>query len=108
MSHDIVSEDVTKLLIDDSSDFGFHAAYLTYEKAWAENVDKDVRLKLNKIILSLAENKGDYSAFYQEISKYRNNTSTNYSHRGRFKAQKKRAWRRSLAKKTNISRHKNR
>jgi hypothetical protein len=25
-------------LIDDSSDFGFHAAYLVYTKAWIENV----------------------------------------------------------------------
>ena len=108
MTQDVLSENITKLLIDDSSDFGFHAAYLAYDKAWTENVDEKVRLELNKIMLSLTENQEDYSDFYQEINKFREDSSNKYSNRGRFKAQKKRAWRKSLAKKANVSRHKNR
>ena len=106
MSNDAWSENIDKLVVDDESDFGFHAAYLTYAKVYDENNDEEMRLELNQIMLLLAENK-DYSAFYREIGKYRKNASTRYSNTVRFKTQKKRAWRRNLAKKTNMSRHRN-
>ena len=106
MEKDNSSEKVAKLLIDDPSDFGFHAAYLAYSKAWDENLDEKIRHELNKVMLSLAENKGNYSTFYHEIDQYRKNVSNDYSSRGIFKAQKKSAWRKSEAKKASISRHK--
>ena len=106
MNDDNFNEKVTRLLVDDSSDFGFHAAYLAYSKAWVENPDEGARHELNEIMLSLAENKGDYSTFYQRINQYRENEPSNFSDRGRFKAQRKRAWRKNEAKKIRISRHK--
>lgn len=97
---------ITMLLIDDSSDFGFHAAYLAYSKAWVENTDEGARSELNKIMLSLAENRGDYSTFYQKINQYRENTSSDHSDIRRFKAQTKNAWRKSEAKNMRLSRQK--
>ena len=67
MNDDNSSEKVTKLLINDSLDFKFHAAYSAYSKAWVENIDEGARLELNKVMLSLSENKGTYSAFYYEL-----------------------------------------
>jgi len=96
----------TKLLIDDSSNFGFHAAYLVYSKAWAENEEDGIRIELNNLIQSLADNQEDYSTFYQKINQYRKNISGNYVESPRFKSQKKRAWRKNQAKKIRISRHK--
>ena len=99
-------EKVTMLLIDDSSDFGFHVAYLAYSKAWIENIDEGVRCELNKIMLALAENRGDHSTFYHKMSQYRENISSDYSDIRRFKAQNKNAWRKSEAKNMRVLRHK--
>lgn len=106
MNDDNSSGKITKLLIDNPSDFRFQAAYLAYSKAWVENPDEGRRIELNKIMLSLAENKEDYSTFYDRINQYVKNDSNDYSGRGSFKAQNKRAWRRSEAKENRISRHK--
>ena len=43
MNDDNFNEKVTRLLVDDSSDFGFHAAYLAYSKAWVENLEEKVK-----------------------------------------------------------------
>jgi len=106
MTDDNPSGKVAKLLIDDSSDFRLRAAYLAYSEAWVENLDEEVRLELNKAMLSLTENKEDYPIFYHEINQYRKNVSNDYPDRGRFKAQNKSAWRKSEAKAQRISRHK--
>ena len=106
MNDEAPDEKIAKLMIDEPSDFSFHAAYLAYSKAWAENPNEEDRRVLNEIMLSLAERQGSYSTFYSEIAKFRKNASPDY-HRGvRFKAKKKRAWRKSQAKKLRISRHK--
>ncbi len=108
MNDDNFSEKITKLLIDDFSDFRLHAAYVAYSKAWVENIDGEARVELNKVMRSLKENKGDYSTFYYELNKIGENSSNNYSGRVRFKSQRKRDWRRSEAKKSRLSRHKGR
>ncbi len=106
MSDDISNEKVEKLLIDNLSDFRFHAAYLAYSKAWVENPDEEARLELNKVVLSLTENKENYSSFYYELNQIGGNVPDNFSGRVRFKSQRKRDWRRSEAKKNRLSRHK--
>ncbi len=106
MADDNLREKVTKVLIDDLSDFKLNAAYLAYLKAWVENLDEEVRLELNKLLLSLIENKGNYSTFYYEITQYEKNMSNDYFGRTRIKGEKKRAWRNREAKKKRISRHK--
>jgi len=105
MEDDDSNRTVTKLLVDDASDFMFHAAYLTYTKAWNENLAEEVRLQLNEALQSLLQNK-DYSTYYRQISQFRKTGSSIYSRRTQFKAKKKRAWRKSEAKMRRISRHK--
>jgi hypothetical protein len=106
MTDDNPREKVAKIVIDDLSDFKLNAAYLAYSKVWIENLDEEVRLELNKLMLSLIESKGDYSTFYYEINRYGKNMSNEYSSRVRIKGEKKRAWRHREAKKKRISRHK--
>ena len=91
------------LLLDNLSDFRFHAAYLAYTEAWTNNVEPSVRHELNALLQTLhAEN--NFPQFYQAINHYR--TPAEPPSRTRFKAKKKRAWRRSEAKKSRLSRHK--
>ena len=99
------TEKVTKISIENSSDFRFQAAYLAYSKAWTENTDEEQRLELNKIMQTLAANREDYSTFYDRINQFVRSVPSDYSGRGSFKAQNKRAWRRSEAKENRISRH---
>jgi hypothetical protein len=106
MTDDNPSEKVAKLLIDDLTDFKLNAAYSAYSKAWVENPDEGVRLELNKAMLSLTENKTDYSTFYYEMNRLGKNESDGYSGRSRIQSQRKRDWRRSEAKKRRILRHK--
>ena len=106
MVYDYSSEKVALLLIDEPSDFKLNAAYLTYSKAWVGTLDEEERRELNKLMQSLIENKGNYSTFYYEISKYRKNMSNDYSGRESIKGEKKSAWRHREAKKRRISRHK--
>lgn len=105
MDAENISDKATMLLIDDASDFSFHAAYVAYSKAWNES-SNEVRIELNRIMLALAENKEDYSNFYQEIGKFRDNSAEYSSRRRGFKRVRKRAWRKSEAKKNRLSRHK--
>ena len=98
------TEKQEKILIEGSSDFSFYAAYLAYDKAWVENPDEKTRLELNNLLLSLKEKEVDYTTFYHQIDQFRKNIQQ--MNRPRFKAKKKRAWRKSEAKKTRISRHK--
>jgi hypothetical protein len=98
------TEKQEKIVIEGASDFSFYAAYLAYDKAWVENADEKTRLELNNLLLSLKEKKVDYPSFYHQIDQFRKDLPQ--TSRPRFKAKKKRAWRKSEAKKTRISRHK--
>jgi len=91
------------LLLDDSSDFRFHAAYLAYTEAWTNNAEPTVRHELNSILQTL-HTENNFPHFYQAINQYR--TPAEPLSQTRFKAKKKRAWRRSEAKKSRLSRHK--
>ena len=91
------------LLPDNTSDFRFHAAYLAYSEAWTKNTETTVRHELNELLQALLK-KNNFPHFYQAINHYR--TPAEPLNRTRFKAKKKRAWRRSEAKKTRLSRHK--
>lgn len=91
------------LLLDNPSDFRFHAAYLAYSEAWTNNTEPTVRQELNELLQTL-HTKNNFPQFYQAINHYRSPAEP--PSRTRFKAKKKRAWRRSEAKKTRLSRHK--
>jgi hypothetical protein len=91
------------LLLDNPSNFRFHAAYLAYTEAWTNNVEPTVRHELNALLQTL-HTEDNFPQFYQAINHYR--TPAEPPSRTRFKAKKKRAWRRSEAKKSRLSRHK--
>lgn len=91
------------LLLDDPSDFRFHAAYLAYTEAWANNADPNIRHELNSLLQAL-HSENDFTQFYFAINNYR--APPEPPSQTRFKVKKKRAWRRSEAKKSRLSRHK--
>jgi hypothetical protein len=98
-------ESVSKLIIDEPSDFRFHAAYTAYSKAWDNASSEEDKVKLNEIMHSLSEGKTSYTVFYGELSHFREEF-TEYRGRTRIRGQRKRDWRRSEAKKMRSSRHK--
>jgi len=100
------SKKVPKLLIDDHSDFIFHAAYMAYSKAWDENYSEETRTELNRIMLSFSEGREANQSFYAQLNEF--SRDIDYHSYGSFKikTQKKRAWRKKEQKKARISRHK--
>jgi len=96
-------EKVTKLELDNPSDFRFHVAYMAYSEAWDENTSEDARNKLNEIMSSLTATEADYEDFYAKISQFRTN-QIEY-HRERIQGQRKRDYRMSEKKSARASRH---
>lgn len=95
-----------KLLVDDPSDFQFHAAYLKYSDAYDEAADPEVKKQLNQSITLLQQNQIDYPTFYQNISQQRSETSPQKRYRRtRIKSQRKREWRRKAKKREREKRH---
>lgn len=96
-----------KLLIDDPSDFQFHAAYLAYSQAYDKTAGNDGKKLLNENICSLQQKQIDYPTFYRNISQYRGPEANTYVQGRRFIAtQKKQEWRRKTQKQERIKRHK--
>ncbi len=96
-----------KLLIDNPSDFQFHAAYLAYAETYDKTTGSEIRKELNQNIEALKQNQIDYPTFYRNIDQYRTGTSQSQSY-GRFymKTQRKKEWRRAAQKNERIKRHK--
>lgn len=97
-----------KLLIDNTSNFLFHAAYLSYSEAFDNTGSPEGRGQLNESILALQQDKIDYQTFYRNISQYRTENGPGprpYS-RMMIKTQRKRDWRRQSQKHERIERHK--
>jgi hypothetical protein len=95
-----------KLLIDNVSDFLFHAAYLTYSNTYDGATSPETRKQLNQNISALQKNEIDYPTFYRNISQYRSEDTQQYQGRTLIKTQKKREWRRKTQKHERIERHK--
>lgn len=96
-----------KLLIDDPSNFQFHAAYLTYSELFDKITNPETRKQLNDNITALKESGGDYAKFYQSIDRFRGGDVAQQGFgRAFIKTQKKRDWRRKTQKHERISRHK--
>ena len=96
-----------KLMIDNPSDFQFHAAYLAYAETYDKTTESEARKELNQSIEALKLNQIDYPTFYRNLDQYRAGTSQSQSY-GRFyvKTQRKREWRRATQKNERIRRHK--
>jgi hypothetical protein len=96
-----------KLLIDNPSNFQFHAAYLTYSDLYDKATSPETKKQLNQSIMALQQNQMDYPAFYENIDRFRGEDVTRHSYdRGFIKTQKKREWRRKTQKHERIERHK--
>jgi hypothetical protein len=95
-----------KLMIDNPSDFRFHAAYLTYSDIFDKMHDLENKKKLNESITALLQGQVDYPTFYRNISQYRGEGSQYDYSRAVIKGQKKREWRRMTQKQERIQRHK--
>jgi hypothetical protein len=96
-----------KLLIDNLSNFQFHAAYLTYSNIFDKATNLETKKQLNQNILALQQNQIDYSTFYRNISQYRTEEGSQHDYGRTFlKTQRKRDWRRKTQRHERIERHK--
>ena len=96
-----------KLLIDNPSDFRFHAAYLTYSDIYDKTANPETKKQLNQNITALQQNQIDYPTFYKNIDQYRIGEGSQYSYgRTLIKTQKKREWRIKAQKRERNKRHK--
>ena len=103
------TEEVTKLLIDNPSDFKFHAAYLAYSETWDKIDSADIRTELNNIMKALSKEEMGYSSFYKTLDEYRRHGSKHYEFsRQRIETQRKRDWRKKRNRQERNSRHKGR
>jgi len=103
------TEEATKLLIDDLSDFKFHAAYMAYSETWDKIAAPDIRNELNDILASLSKEEMSYSNFYTTLDEYRRRGSKHYEFsRERIETQRKRDWRQKQTRSQRNQRHKGR
>jgi hypothetical protein len=97
---------VEKLLIDDSSNFLFHAAYIAYSDAFDKTSSEEGKKQLNENIMALQQNKIDCPTFYRNISQFRGEEGYQRGYgRAMIRTQKKREWRRKTQKQQRIQRH---
>ena len=103
------TEETTKLLIDNRSDFKFHAAYLAYSKTWDKITSPNTRNELNNLLSSLSKEEMSYSSFYTTLDEHRRRGSKHYEFlRERIETQRKRDWRKKQNKQERNSRYRGR
>jgi len=95
-----------KLLVDEPSNFPFHAAYLVYSEAFDNATDNGAKTELNQNIEALSQGKIDLETFYRNISPYRKQSSIPYQERFSLQTQRKRDWRMKSQKQDRMRRHK--
>ncbi len=101
-----VSTSPEKLLIDNPSNFQFHAAYLAYSNTYDQTINPETKRQLNQNIIALQQNQIDYPTFYRNIDRYRIEDGSQHNYgRSLIKTQKKREWRRKTQRHERIERH---
>jgi hypothetical protein len=95
-----------KLLIDQPTNFPFHAAYVVYSELFDKATKAEAKADLNRNIEALKENRIDCETFYRNISHHRK--IDRGPHHGRFslQTQRKRDWRKKAQRQDRIKRHK--
>ena len=97
---------IEKLLIDDTSNFQFHAAYLVYSETFDTATD-DAKKDLNQNLEDLKSNKIDAQTFYVNISRYRKlEPMGRQSGKFTVATQRKKDWRMKTQRSERIKRHK--
>lgn len=98
---------IEKLLIDNLSDFKFHAAYLAYLDAYDRAANVETKKQLNDHIMALQQGQIDYSTFYQRLDGYRKGIDPEQrSGKALIETQRKKDWHRKMQKSERNKRHK--
>ena len=95
-----------KLLIDDPSNFQYHAAYLVYSDLFDKATSVDAKLDLNRNIDDLRKNAIGLETFYHNIARYRRDVIEPRHDRFSVQTQRKKDWRMKSQKQDRIRRHK--
>jgi hypothetical protein len=88
-----------KLLIDEPTNFPFHAAYVVYSELFDNANEAEAKADLNR-------NRIDCETFYRNISHYRKMGQNLYHDRFSLQTQRKRDWRKKAQRQERIKRHK--
>jgi hypothetical protein len=97
---------IEKLLIDNPSNFQFHAAYLVYSETFDKTGDEQAKRDLNQNIEDLSSNKIDLETFYVNIARYRHVEQIPRQGRLTVVTQRKKDWRMKTQRQERIKRHK--
>ncbi len=95
-----------KLLIDEPTNFPFHAAYLVYSELFDTTTDAEAKADLNRNIEALKENRIDCETFYRNIAHYRKMSPSPRQERFLLQTQRKKDWRMKTQRQERIRRHK--
>jgi hypothetical protein len=96
---------IEKLLIDDTMNFPFHAAYLVYEESFDKAIEVQAKEELNRNIQDLKENKIDFESFYRNLAPFRK-LDIPRQERFSMQTQRKKDWRKKTQRQDRIKRHK--
>jgi hypothetical protein len=98
---------IEKLLIDNPSNFQFHAAYLVYSETFDKVGDAQAKKDLNQNLEDLQSNKIGLETFYVNISRYRHiEQMPRQGGRLTVVTQRKKDWRMKTQRQERIKRHK--
>jgi hypothetical protein len=95
-----------KLLIDEPTNFPFHAAYVVYSELFDSATEAEAKADLNRNIEALKQNRIDCETFYRNISHHRKTGQSLYQNRFSLQTQRKRDWRKKAQRQERIKRHK--
>jgi hypothetical protein len=95
-----------KLLVDEPTNFPFHAAYLVYSELFDTTTDAEAKADLNRNIEALKENRIDCETFYRNIAHYRKVSPSPRQERFLLQTQRKKDWRMKTQRQERIKRHK--
>jgi hypothetical protein len=95
-----------KLLVDEPTNFPFHAAYLVYSELFDVTTEAEAKADLNRNIEALKENRIDCETFYRNIAHYRKISPSQHQERFSLQTQRKRDWRMKTQRQERIRRHK--
>jgi hypothetical protein len=95
-----------KLLIDELTNFPFHAAYVVYSDLFDNVTDAEAKADLNRNIEALKENRIDLETFYRNIAHHRKMSPNLHHDRFSVATQRKRDWRKKSQRQERIKRHK--
>jgi hypothetical protein len=94
-----------KLLIDDPSNFPFHAAYLVYSELFDKATSDDVKREINGYITQLKQNQIDLETFYRSVAHHRKIEPPRHE-KFSLQTQRKKDWRIKEQREERIRRHK--